>query len=739
MTTAAEAEQELSRLRSEVDYHNRRYYTDAAPELSDLEYDRLYRRLEELEAGYPQFADENSPTRRVGGEPIGGFEQIRHAVPMLSIDDLFSEDEVRNFYRRLTRALGTDRIPLIVEPKIDGVAVSMVYRERQLSYAATRGDGSTGDVVTENVRTIRSIPLTLPDDAPDLLEVRGEIFMPNEGFAKLNESRDEAGLPTFANPRNATAGTLKQLDPREVAKRPLDFIAHGLGQIEGQEGEKLDGVSSFHQLLDHCGIRKNEPLWHVDSLDGVLDAIRELDAKRHGFSYGTDGAVIKVQHFAAQQILGATSRAPRWAAAFKYPPEQKETVLTAITVQVGRTGVLTPVAELEPVFVSGTTVRRATLHNQDEIDRKDVRIGDTVIIEKAGEIIPAVVRVVTDKRPPGATPFCLREHVADACPSCGGPIVQEDGLVALRCVNFECPAQATSRIRQFVSRKALDIESVGSIVAEKLVERSLARSPLDLFSLDREQLAALNLGTEENPRVFGEKHADKVIETRERAKAMPLSKWLYAMGIPQIGESAARELSRLHQNLAAIAGSEVLEWVRTADRLRNEARRISPRNSSNPPASDAEKDERKKRYDELKTEISELETQLAPFQVGPDAGPAVANAALDFFQSAAGQTALRRLTGLGIDPGSDNYLPRPAEADTSELPLTGKTFVITGTLSQPRPEFKKLIESKGGKVSGSISKNTDYLLAGEGAGSKLDKAESLGVTVIGEDELAMLI
>ena len=734
--TAAEAEQEILRLRAELDRHNRLYYIDAAPEVSDREYDELYRRLEELEAAFPQFDDPNSPTRRVGGEPIDGFEQIQHGVPMLSIDDLFAEEEVTSFYQRLVKGLGSDRIPIVVEPKIDGVAVSMVYRRRSLDYAATRGDGNRGDVITENVRTIRSIPLSLPEDAPDLLEVRGEIFMPNEGFAKLNESRDEEGLPAFANPRNATAGTLKQLDPREVAKRPLDFIAHGIGQLEGAE---LATVSAFHDLLDHCGIRKNKPLWHVDSLEGVLDAIRELDEKRHDLGYGTDGAVIKVEDRAAQEQLGYTSRAPRWAAAFKYPPEQKETLLHSVTVQVGRTGVLTPVAELDPVFVSGTTVRRATLHNQDEIDRKDVRIGDTVVIEKAGEIIPAVVRVVKGKRPADSQPFQLRDHVGGKCPSCSGPVIQEEGLVALRCVNFACPAQATSRIRQFVSRKALDIESVGNIVAEKLVERGLARTPLDLFALTEEQLATLNLGTEENPRIFGEKHARKVIETRERAKSMPLAKWLYAMGIPQVGESASRELSRLHKSLGDIADSEILQTVRDIEGRKVEMREVSPRNADHPPANDAEREQRKARYAELKKQLDELGASIADYEVGPDAGPAVARAALDFFQSEAGRTVLSRLTELGIDPQSDNYLPRPAEADTSDMPLTGKTFVITGTLSKPRPEFKKLIESKGGKVSGSISRNTDYLLCGEGGGSKRDKAETLGVTVIDEAQLDALL
>ena len=435
--------------------------------------------------------------------------------------------------------------------------------------------------------------------------------------------------------------------------------------------------------------------------------MRELDRARHDLPYGTDGAVIKVIDRAAQEQLGSTSRAPRWAAAFKYPPEQKETLLKAITVQVGRTGVLTPVAELEPVLVSGTTVRRATLHNQDEIDRKDVRIGDTVVIEKAGEIIPAVVRVVTEKRPEDSEPFSLYDHVGGQCPSCGGPIEQPVGFVAWRCSNFACPAQAASRMRQFVSRKALDIEGIGSIVAEKLVERGVIQTPLDLFEVPESSLATLNLGTEENPRILGEKNAAKIVETRKRAvESMPLSRWIFAMGIPQVGESASRELSRLHRNFAEIAASEILAELRT-----------------------------------LKTgDRKEDNALLAPFEIASEVGPAVAKSALDFFQSEAGQQVLSRFAELKIAPQSDNYAPQPAEvAASGDHPLAGKTFVITGTLSAPRNEIGEKILAAGGKVTGSVSKKTDYLLAGEGGGSKLDKAEKLEVPVIDEEELERLL
>jgi DNA ligase (NAD+) len=724
---------EIARLISEIEHHNRLYYDQAEPEVSDAEYDALYRRLETLEADFPLFADPNSPTRRVGGRPSEGFEQIRHPMPMLSIDDLFEipaeeldkieaktgvrppkEQELVDFYRRLQKGLGVERIPVTIEPKIDGVAVSLLYRGGRLDYAATRGDGTTGDVITANVRTIKSIPMTLPEaaGAPAILEVRGEIFMPGKAFAKMNEERDESGLPTFANPRNATAGTLKLLDPREVATRPLDFIAHGIGVVEGGE---IGTITDFHALLDRVGIRKNEPLWSAETLEDVLAAVRRLDEERHALPYGTDGAVIKVIDRDAQQQLGFTSRAPRWAAAYKYPPEQKETDLLAITVQVGRTGKLTPVAELAPVLVSGTTVRRATLHNESFIQERGIGIGDTVLIQKAGEIIPEVIKVVV-KRGDGI-PFLMQAHLGGVCPVCSGPIERretESGSKAEKrvvvthfCVNFECPAQVASRMRQFVSRKALDIEGIGTTVAEKLVERGLIQSPLELFEIPETILATLNLGTEESPRIFGEKNAAKIVQARERAvKEMPLARWLFAMGISQVGESSARELSRLHRSFGELSRSPILAELRT-----------------------------------LKTgESKEKNPFLAPYEIASEVGPIVAASVLDFFQSAAGAAVLGRLVELGIDPQSDNFGPKPSEdLGGADKPLVGKTFVITGTLSAPRDDIAARILSAGGKVSGSVSKNTHYLLAGEGGGSKLDKALTLGVAVIGEAELEGLL
>ncbi|QQL44204.1 NAD-dependent DNA ligase LigA [Sulfuriroseicoccus oceanibius] len=717
-------QERMQELADEIRRHDVLYYQKAQPEISDAEYDKLFRELEKLERKHPKLADPNSPTQRVGGAPLDEFTSVEHLVPMLSIDDVFElsddqlstlpdghprEAELIEFYQRLRKNTGQQKIPVTIEPKLDGVAVSLVYRDGALDYAATRGDGKRGDDITANVRTIQSVPLVLPDSAPALLEVRGEIFMPNSGFAKMNEERDEEGLPTFANPRNATAGTLKQLDSKEVAKRPLAFLAHGLGAYDGPT---LASEDEFHLLLDTLGIPRNHPIWHASTLDDTLKAVAELNEKRHSFDYATDGAVVKVLDRNLRDTLGTTARAPRWAAAYKFLPEQAETTLNDITIQVGRTGVLTPVAELTPVLVSGTTVSRATLHNQDEINRKDVRIGDTVIIEKAGEIIPAVVKVVTEKRSADSQPFVLFDFVNGQCPSCHAPISQEEGFVAWRCTNFACPAQAVTSITQFASRKALDIDNLGTSVAEALVSQKLATTPLDLFSLDVYTLASLNLGTKYVPRLFGEKRAQKVIDALEKAKSQPLSRWLYAMGIRNIGESAAAELSRLHQSLTDIPNSEVITAL--ADLPNYEALSVSKRKKENHPL-------------------------LKDYQINADLGVIAAKSVLDYFQSDAGQAILSKLSEFGINPQSDNFAPKPAEQDTSDLPLTGLTFVITGTLSAPRPQFKKRIEQLGGKVSGSISSKTDYLLAGDNAGSKMTKAESLGVKVLDEESFEKMV
>jgi DNA ligase (NAD+) len=806
-------------LRKELERHNRLYYQDAAPEISDADYDKLYRELEQLEAAHPELASPDSPTRRVGGAPLESFQQVRHLVPMLSIDDVFEikdaevpEAELIDFYKRLQKNLGRENIAVTVEPKIDGVAVSLVYRDGKLDYAATRGDGTTGDDVTNNVRTIRTIPLALaaaervapevdvervlfdhpphgssasspgtrgtaessPEEGqrrslahelgadhgadvperlrqeaesilergtatgrtiPKLLEVRGEIFMPNEAFAAMNAERDEAGLPTFANPRNATAGTLKQLDPKVVATRPLAFLAHGLGAYEGPE---LPTEHDFHALLDDLAIPRNNPVIVAESLDELLEAVRRIDRDRHALGYGTDGAVVKVLARSEREQLGFTSRAPRWAAAYKFLPEQKETVLKDITIQVGRTGVLTPVAELEPVLVSGSTVARATLHNEEEIQRKDIRIGDTVVIEKAGEIIPAVVKVVMEKRLPCATPFSLLDHIGGKCPSCGGPVSKEDGFVAWRCTNFECPAQAVSKIKQFASRKALDIEGVGETVAEALVRRGLCHTPLDLFTLDLESLANLNLGSDEEARRFGEKNAAKVIEALQAARSKPLDRWLFAMGIRQVGDSAAKELARLFRSLRELSTSDLLPLI--AERGTKETwLKEHPINPKKVQILEEEKVRRKKTADQYKPLVAELSQRLARYSVSPDLGGVAAQSLLDYLQSDAGDHMLQRLMSLEIDPKSENYNPEPSSKGGAALSLGGFTFVITGTLSMDRDEMKNVLESHGAKVAGAVSAKTDYVLAGEGGGSKLRKAESLGVRVISEDDLGKLI
>ncbi|MEI6606740.1 MAG: NAD-dependent DNA ligase LigA, partial [Verrucomicrobiota bacterium] len=550
------------------------------------------------------------------------------------------------------------------------------------------------------IQNPKSTIQNFPSPIPSLLEVRGEIFIPNAAFAAMNAERDEAGLPTFANPRNAAAGTLKQLDSKIVAQRPLAFLAHGLGAYDGPH---LETGHDFHILLDNFHIPSNQPILTADNLEEMLDAVATINRERHGFDYGTDGAVIKVLDITERERLGATARAPRWAAAYKFLPEQQETTLNAITIQVGRTGVLTPVAELTPVLISGSTVSRATLHNQDEIDRKQIHIGARVLVEKAGEIIPAIVKVTHPVD--GATPFSLFEHVGGKCPSCGGPISQEDGFVAWRCTNFQCPAQAVTHITHFASRKALDIDGLGEALAEALVHLGHCSTPLDLFSLTENTLANLNTGTAEDPRRFGEKNAARILAALQAAKTKPLHRWLYAMGIRQLGESAAKELARLHHNLSELARSPIL-----AELLR-----------------DTRVDAKKKN------------AFLTQHTITGDVGPVVAETISAFFQSDAGQQVLDRLSQLGINPLSDNYLPIPASADLSNLPLAGKTFVITGTLSIERDAMKALIESMGGKVSGSISAKTHYLICGEGGGSKRDKAVSLNVPVLDEAALQAML
>jgi DNA ligase (NAD+) len=713
-----QAAKRMEQLRDEIRKHDRLYYEEAAPIISDREYDRLYKELVNLETQFPDLVTPDSPTQRVGGKPLKAFEQVAHLIPMLSLDNTYSEKEVKNFYDRIQRLLPNEKIPVVIEPKVDGVAVSLIYENGRLRQAATRGDGNVGDNITQNIRTIRPVPERLRGAAPKLLEVRGEVYMDKHGFEKLNDERRKAGLPVFANPRNAAAGSLKQLDPAIVAKRPLGVVLYGTGATEGVN---VNVHSEIFPLLKKLGLPATERWWVGESVEEILDAIHELDGIRHKFTYQTDGAVVKVNSFAQRERLGFTAKSPRWAIAYKYEAERVQTRLNDIVIQVGRTGILTPVAVLEPVFVSGSTVGRATLHNEDEIKRKDIRIGDTVVIEKAGEVIPAVVEVVKSKRPRDARSFDFAKHIHGKCPVCGGPIRRDPQFVAWRCENLQCPAQTTRRVEFLAARSALDIESVGGIVADKLVERGLVREPLDLFELKAEQLAKLNLGTDEEPRVFGEKNATKAIRTIERARTLPLSRWLFALAIPDVGRTTATQLARFHETIEDVANSQLLRDVLQYHEKRDDkedakeiAARLIQSGFAKPSKSKAEKG----------------------LGITTEMGPVVAESVLDFFASAAGKKILRRIKELGIRPKNEKVSAKKA----AELPLSGKTFVLTGTLpSMTREEATEKIETLGGHVTGSVSKKTDYVLAGAEPGSKFDKAKELGVRIIDEPEFRKML
>ncbi len=713
-----QAAKRVAQLRREIEEHNRRYYEEAAPTISDREYDRLYQELVALEARFLQLVSPDSPTQQVGGKPLQAFAQIPHRVPMLSLDNTYSEKEVASFYARIMRLLPNEKIPVVIEPKVDGVAVSLLYENGRLRHAATRGDGSVGDDITQNIKTIRSIPHHLRGRAPKVFEVRGEVFMDRGGFTKLNEERSKVGLPLFANPRNAAAGSLKHLDPSIVSKRPLGIVFYGTGAVEDVDLKKH---SELFPLLKELGLPHSERWWRADSVDEILKAIRELDSVRQDFAYQTDGAVVKVDAFAQRERLGFTAKSPRWAIAYKYEAERAETRLLNIVIQVGRTGILTPVAVLEPVLVSGSTVGRATLHNEDEIKRKDIRIGDTVVIEKAGEVIPAVVEVVKSKRPRSAAPFDFFKHIHGKCPVCGGPVRRDPQFVAWRCENIQCPAQTTRRVEFFAARGALDIESVGGIVADKLVERGLVREALDLFELKLEQLAKLNLGTEEAPRIFGEKNATKAIHAIERAGTFPVSRWLFALAIPEVGKTTATQLARFHDSIDNAAHSgllrDVLDYHEKREQKQN-ANEIAERL--------------------IQAGFAERSKSKAGKGVGivTEVGPVVAQSVLNFFASAAGKKILQRLKQLGIQPKSEKVSARKV----AELPLAGKTFVLTGALpSMTREEATEEIEALGGKVSSSVSKKTNYVLAGEDAGSKLAKAKQIGIRILDEAEFRKML
>src|SRR5205809_1216091 len=789
--TFAQAKARHTELADEIDRHDHAYYVEGRQLITDREYDQLFGELQKLEKDFPKLVNPESPTQRVDGAPSQKFARVKHLVPMLSLDKVAAAEhptsaeepdrekrnraqdentlaELRAFDTTIRKHLGRDKIQYVMEPKVDGVSISVHYRHGKLALGVTRGDGAEGDDITANLKTVRSIPLELKTkNRLALIEVRGEAYMATKDFEAINAKLAAAGEKPFPNARNAAAGTLKQLDPRLVAQRPIRAVFYATGACDGIEFRKH---SEMLEALGRFGLPTQKLWWVCDGIDEVLkiyggkvvahyDEDRDL---RRQVPYEIDGIVLKVNTLDDWPRIPGRSRAPGYAIVHKPVPwiMPAETRLRDITVQVGRTGVLTPVAELDPVFVQGSTISRATLHNEDEIRRKDIRIGDTVVIRKAGMVIPEVTEVVKTKRLPGAKEFDLFEHLKGKCPACGGLIAKEkiktgraglphgqdaqervsaDEEVAWRCQNIAgCPAQLMRRVEYFAQRKALDLESLGGIVAEKLVESGLVKEPLDLFHLKTEPLAKLNLGTDDEPRVFGEKNATKVLDALQRAKTAPLSRWIHALAIADVGEATAKQLAATHDSLEALAGSEVLRDIRELGAKEAERAEISPRSRRNPPKNEAERLAREKRDAELKAEIAEIESRLdagglkARMQ---EVGPVAAAGVLDYFASTAGRKVLARIRELGIKPQSE----KSGAAATTGI-FAGKTFVLTGTVpSMTREEATARIESLGGKVSSSVSKKTDYVLAGEEAGSKLEKAQKLGVKIIDEKEFLKMI
>ncbi|MGQ9662675.1 MAG: NAD-dependent DNA ligase LigA [Kiritimatiellia bacterium] len=725
MTTRAQAEKQIAFLRKEIERHNCLYYVEARPEISDAEYDRLFDELVALEKEFPDLVTPDSPTQRVGGQPLKEFSHFRHLVPMLSLDKAEDFRELKLFEARIRKELPKEEIEYVVEPKVDGVSVSIHYENGLLTVGATRGDGTVGDDITANLKTIREIPLRLhADNPPAHLEVRGEAYMSERDRLALNARLEQAGEKPFPNTRNATAGSLKLLDPRIVAQRPLRAVFYGIGVTEGikfrTHTEELEALKKFGLPTPHFW-------WRCSSIEEAIERAEELKRQETELPYEIDGAVIKVNSLDQARRLGSTTRAP--ASAIAYKPKhwlkQAQTRLRAITVQVGRTGVLTPVAELEPVFLDGTLISRATLHNEEEIKRKDIRIGDAVIIERAGRVIPAVVRPLPEKRTGKEKIFRMPAQ----CPVCGSPVTRkkmasgEGEEVAVRCENLRCPAQRTRRLEYFASRAALDIEGLGGIVADKLVERGLVEEPLDLFNLSTTQVAQLNLGTDEKPRLLGEKNATKIRRALQRSRELPLGRWLYALAIPNVGEAIAHQIASLHEDLQAVANSKIL---RDIAQLREKEELAEKERSRN-----------REHYETLKREIAELKARVKQYNL-PEVGPVVASSVLEFFASEQGKSILRRLKQLEINPRGGGGVA--AGKGPAAGPLAGKTFVLTGALSSmSRSQATELIRARGGAVAGAVSRKTDYVVVGTDPGSKLDEARRLGLSTLTEAEFLKML
>ncbi len=667
--TEAQAKARHAELVEEVRQHDHLYYVEAKPVISDRDYDKLYRELLDLEKRFPDLVTPDSPSQRVGGKPLSKFKPSQHLVPMMSLDNTYSQEEVRQFVDRVQKLLPHEKLEWVVEPKVDGVAVNLRYQDGLFVVGATRGDGTTGDDITANLRTLRSIPLRLKatGDLPELMEVRGEVYFTKEAFARLNAERASAGEEIFANPRNAAAGSLKQLDPTLVARRRLDLIVYGTGRVEG--GHPPATQLELLRWLKSHGFKTAENFWFCTSVDELFAAIDELDKIRHRFSYETDGAVIKLNSIPLRDKVGATAKAPRWGMAFKYAPEQAETKLKGITIQVGRTGALTPVAELEPVLLAGTTVKRATLHNEDQIKRLDARMGDIVLIQKAGEIIPEVVQVVTGKRTGQEQIF----HFPKSCPECGSRVSKgsaaEGEAAVWRCTNPDCPAQIRGRIEHWCGRGAMDIEGGGEVLAAQLVKSGLVRDVADLYKLTLADLSSLER--------MGEKSAQNFLDGIAASKSRDAWRLLFGLGILHVGAGVAKSLGRAFATVDDVFDASV--------------------------------------------------EQLAEV---PDVGEIIARSITQWYGEERNRKLIDRLRQAGLNFRSALYTPAGAVG-----PFAGKTFVLTGTLpSMTREEATAKIEALGGKVSSSVSKKTDFMLAGAEAGSKLDKAQKLGVKIIDEAE-----
>ncbi len=659
----------IAQLRDEIRRHEYSYYVLAQPEIDDQQFDQMMHELESLEAQHPKLATPDSPTRRVGGQPLEGFETVPHRTPMLSISNTYSEGELRDFHNRVIKGLGSESVQYVLQPKVDGVAISLLYHNGVFERAVTRGDGQRGDDVSQNVRTIKSLPMKLRgDDSPEYLDVRGEIYMPNDSFLKMNQDREEAGEAPFANPRNATAGSLKLLDPKQVARRPLDLFIHTICEWQGAafetDFEILEKLKDWgFRLVPGCSLE--------DSIDKVIEQTYQWDQKRHELNFEVDGLVIKVNHFAQRETLGSTTKSPRWVIAYKFAAEEAETTLLNIDLGVGRTGAVTPRAILEPVLLAGTTIRHATLHNFEEITRKDIRIGDRVVIQKGGEIIPKVVRVLIEER--DGTQVEYKPEMI--CPSCGGEVIREGDEVAYRCINLSCPDQLKRRIEHFVQRNAMDIDGIGEMLIDALVELGHVKSLSDLYHLESEQLAKMER--------MGEKSARNVLDGLEKSKERSADRLLFAIGIRHVGNHLASVLMEGRESI----------------------------------------------WDLSKLSIEELNNIH-------EVGPTVAETVYDFFHAERNIEELKRLEETGL-PFTQKIEPK---SDAQDTPFSGKTFVLTGTLSKyTRTEAAELIQQGGGRVTNSVSKNTDYVLAGDKAGSKLAKAEKLGVTILTEEGFESLV